>query len=457
MSTLAELRRHDQPLITDSMAWYKYSYELADAYRFKPRFGESVMLHKRDGDFIGLPRELCPVGKIDERMTGLPVNFSECPSPRDNQKHLFKDTVAFLSAGHSGIVQAYTGWGKTILGLYAAHHLGVKTLVVTTKEDIYLKWYGDAKEFLGLPDHEVGEIRGNKCEVVGTKFVVAMIQSLSKTGKYPDELQPYFDQFGLVIFDEVHRLPADHFSVAATMFKAKLRLGLSANFKRSDGKELLILAHVGPVRIKTSEELMVPEVYRVHTAWSCPKVYQKAHDGSKVLVPFPHEVGRTIHIEKSIAEDTVRNFLIGKYLKLAFDKGRRIVVFSTLHDHLVGMGQAAVAQGIPKGECAFYIGATNKKEIAERDEMLATRRIVFTTYGMMGEGTDKDDLDTCFLAMPRSNVLQPVGRIRRHHDSKRPPIVFDFVDDDSPVFKIYGRSRARWYESIRAEVSDIED
>ena len=457
MSTLAELRRHDQPLITDSMAWYPYSYEFADAYRFKPRFGESVSLSKRDGDFIGLPRELCPVGKVDERCAGLPVKFLKCPMPRDNQKGLFTDTLAFLLSGHSGIVQAYTGWGKTVLGLYVAYNLGVKTLVVTTKEDIYLKWYNDAKQFLGLPDHEVGEIRGNKCEVVGTKFVVAMIHSLSKAGKYPPELQPYFDEFGLVIFDEVQRLPADHFSVAATMFKAKLRLGLSANFKRSDGKELLILAHIGHVRVKTVEELMIPSVYRVRTAWSCPKVYQNAKDGKKVLVPFPHEVGRTTHIEKSIAEDTARNFLIGKYIKLAFDRGRRIVVFSTLHEHLMGLGQASVAQGVPKEQCAFYIGATNKKEIAERDEMLQTRRVVFTTYGMMGEGTDKDDLDTCFLAMPRSNVLQPVGRIRRHHDDKRPPIVFDFLDDDSPVFMIYGRNRDRWYASVKAEVTDIED
>lgn len=456
MTSLASLTRHDRPLITDSDAWYPYSYELAEQYRFKPRFGESVMLHKRDGDFIRLPRELCPIGKVDKRTCGKSVTFGKCPSPRPEQVEIFAQTIQFLLDGRSGIVSAYTGWGKTVLGLYVAAQLHVKTLVVTTKDDIYRKWYDDAKRFLDLPDHEVGEIRGNKCEIVDTKFVVAMIQSLSKDGKYTTELQKYFDEFGLVIFDEVQRLPADHFQVAASMFKAKLRLGLSANFKRSDGKELLILAHIGPVRAQTTEELMIPEIIRVSTQWQCPKVYRKNKDGTKDLISFPHEAGRTSQMETNIAQDLQRSNLIAGYFKTCFDKGRKIAAFSTTHEHLMALGAAAVKAGIPKGEIGFYIGSTGKKAIAERDEAIE-KRLVLTTYGMMGEGTDRDDFDTCFLCMPRANVLQPVGRIRRQHEGKRSPVVFDFLDDDSPVFKGYGFGRLKWYVSIKADVSTIEN
>jgi hypothetical protein len=131
-------------------------------------------------------------------------------------------------------------------------------------------------------------------------------------------------------------------------------------------------------------------------------------------------------------------------------------VFSSLHEHLISLAQASVKKGVDKEKCGFYIHATGKKEIAERDAMM-DRQVVFTTFGMMGEGTDRDDFDTCFLCMPRANVLQPVGRIRRQHDAKRSPIVFDFLDDDSPVFLGYGRSRAKWYQQIHAEVSDVED
>lgn len=457
LSNLAELKRHDRPLVSDSNAWYPYSYELAEKYRFKPRFGEPVSLSKRDGNLIALPRELCPVGKTDKRSDGIHVTFPKCPTPRPNQIPVFDATIEFLKRGESGITEAYTGFGKTVLGLYAAAKIGVKTLIITTKDDVFSKWYDDAKLFLGLPDHDVGQIRGNKCEIVNTKIVVAMIHSLSKEGKYPPELQPYFDEFGLVIFDEVQRLPADHFQSCAGMFKAKCRLGLSANFKRSDGKELLILAHVGPVKVKTETELMIPTVYRIKTSWRCPRVYQKnSKTGEKELIIFPHEAGKTAHIEKSIAEDGVRSLKIADYIAMALAKGRKPVVFSTLHDHLVGLARAAVARGVAKEDIGFYIGATSKKDREDR-ELQLRKKVVFTTYGMMGEGTDADWLDTAFLAMPRSNVLQPVGRIRRQNDAKRSPVVFDFLDDDSPIFRGYGRNREKWYHSLKCEVSDIED
>ena len=74
---------------------------------------------------------------------------------------------------------------------------------------------------------------------------------------------------------------------------------------------------------------------------------------------------------------------------------------------------------------------------------------------MMGEGTDIDWLDTCILAMPRAHVIQPVGRIRRACEDKKPPVVIDIIDEDSPVFKNYAKSRAKWYISIGAIVKDM--
>ena len=117
-----------------------------------------------------------------------------------------------------------------MLGYHAAYVVGRKTLVITTKDDIYKQWLEGAKKFLGLPDHLIGEIRGDKCEVNGTAFCVAMIHSLSKDGKYPDWVTK---GFGLVIFDEVHRLPAQQFSTVADKFPALLRLGLSAHAERA--------------------------------------------------------------------------------------------------------------------------------------------------------------------------------------------------------------------------------
>jgi len=453
MAVLSELIRHDKPLRTGAVATYPFSAKLARQYRFTSRFGEEVLLHRVDGNLIHLPRGLCPVGEIDERADGEVVHFPKAPQPREHQVQLFEQTASFLKQGLSGIVSAYTGWGKTVLGYHAAYVVGRKTLVITTKDDIYKQWIDGAQKFLGLAPHEIGEIRGDKCEVIGTKFCVAMIHSLSKDGKYPDWITK---DFGLVIFDEVHRVPAEQFSNVVDMFPAKLRLGLSATPERADGKELLVLAHIGPIRAKTEAQLMIPKVLLFQSAWECPKVLRTdPNTGARRVVRIPHEPGKTAHVEKILASDAARNHLLAELIHAAYEKNRQIVVFSTLHDHLRAMHRAChEIFGISGRKMGFYIGAQTKAE-REAREREKVKPIIFTTYNMMGEGTSIDWIDTCLLAMPRSNVTQPVGRIRREYPDKAQPVVMDVQDNDSPVFSGYAASRVKWYRSIGCEIKQM--
>lgn len=455
MAVLNELIRHDKPLRTGAMSAYAFKPQIERKYRFTSRFGEEVKLYRIDPDtgLILLPRALCPVGFNDNRVDGEFVAYPDDPVPRPHQEELFAETAAFLKAGQSGIVSAYTGWGKTVLGFHAAHVVQRKTLVITTKDDIYQQWIAGAQKFLGLKSHEIGEIRGDKCEVVGTKFVVAMIHSLSKDGKYPAWITK---DFGLVIFDECHRVPADQFVEVACMFPAKLRLGLSATPNRADGKELVVFAHIGPIRAKTEAQLMVPKVLRFRSAWECPRVLRVDKETeAKKVIRLPHEPGKTAHLEKIIAADPVRNALLADLVSTAFEKDRRLVVFSTLHDHLKAMHRACRdIHKISGRHMGFYVGAQTSAEKKAREKE-KVKPILFTTFNMMGEGTSIDWLDACILAMPRSNVEQPVGRIRREFPDKPAPVVMDVLDDDSPVFMGYGHNRHHWYQSIGCEIKDM--
>lgn len=455
MAVLSELIRHDQPLITDAMAHYPYKAQIERKYQFTSRFGDVVPLYRTDPNtgLILLPRAICPVGYNDNRTDGEYIEFPKCPTPRPHQEELFDETTAFLKAGQSGVVSAYTGWGKTVLGYKAAFEVKRKTLVITTKDDIYKQWLDGAQKFLGLQPHEIGEIRGDKCEVVGTKFCVAMIHSLSKDGKYPDWITK---DFGLVIFDECHRLPADQFIEVACMFPAKLRLGLSATPNRADGKELLIFAHIGPIRAKTEAQLMVPKVLRFRSAWDCPRVVREdKKTGGKKVVRLPHEPGKTAHLEKIIAADPVRNHLIAELISMAHEKDRKIVIFSTLHDHLKAIHRACRESFKISGrDMGYYIGANTAAERKAREKE-KVKPILLTTYTMMGEGTSIDWLDLAILAMPRSNVEQPVGRIRREYPDKPTPTVFDIIDDDSPVFSGYAANRHHWYQTIGSQIKDM--
>ncbi|CAA2141443.1 DEAD/DEAH box helicase [Hyphomicrobium sp. ghe19] len=454
MAILAELIRHDTPLSTGATAVYPYKPSLEKKYRFTSRFGEDVPLYRVDGNVIHLPRALCPVGAVDEMVDGEHVVFEKGPAPRDYQAAMFDEVADLCQKRLSGVVVAMTGWGKTVLGFHAAYVMQRKTLVITTKEDIYDQWLSGAEKFLGLKPHEIGEIRGDKCQVIGTKFCVALIQSMSKEDKYPDWITK---GFGLVIFDETHRVAATQFSTVADMFPARMRLGFSATPERSDGKELLVYSHIGPIRAKAGVEQLVPKVLRFTSNWECPRVFRAdKQTGQKRVVRLPHRAGQTTHIEKMLANDAQRNQLLCELVQSCYKKSRKVVIFSTLHQHLHAVEKACRDHfGVPGKEIGLYIGATSKAEKQQRDKE-AEKPILFTTYAMMGEGTDIPWLDTCILAMPRSNVKQPVGRIRRQHPKKNQPIVMDIMDHDSPVFSGYASTRQKWYAQIGAEVIDME-
>jgi len=452
MVMIADLLRVDKPLSTGASAVYPYSAQLEKKYRFTSRFDDEVLLHKVVGDTILLPRALCPVSDNDQRASGTPVVFPSAPTPRPDQVSWFGEAASFTKKGLSGMVVAGTGRGKTACGFFVAHALQVKTLVIVTKDDIYEQWLEGAQKFLGLDWSQIGEIRQDKCEIVGTSFCVAMIHSLSQEDKY-DGID--FSEFGLILFDECHRLPADKFSRVADMFAAKVRVGLTATEERPDGKELLVQCHIGPVRVRAEAELMVPKIIRRVTAWQCPRVFRENKaTGKKSVVRLPHEPGKTTHIEKILAADPERNAMIVADVRDAWEKGRKIVVFTTLLDHIKTLHRALVELGIPGKEIGIYGQASNKAEREQRDKH-KVRSILLTTYGMMGEGTDIPWLDTCVLAMPRSQVKQPVGRVRREYEDKHFPAVIDYIDRDSPVFDGYSYTRLKFYKGMGAEIVDL--
>ena len=446
MAKISDFICADVPGLTAASAWYPAEDIDPKDYLFTSRFGDTVSLCRENGKYTLLPRALCPVGDVDERVDGYPVQFRKTPAPRDYQKAVFDKTSQFIKAGESGIVCARTGWGKTLLGYHAAATLGVKTLVVTTKEDIFLQWMRGAVEFLGCKPTEVGEIRQGKCEVLDAQFCVALVQSLSKDEKYPPEA---FKDFGLLIIDEVHRMAADAFSEVMWMIPAKVRLGLSATPYRSDGKDVLLRAHIGPIRAEAGTEGLVPKVLLFNSGWQCPR-RPKMVNGKRVWLRVPHAFGKTALVEKILAGSVERNAMIGEMIFESWKKGRNLVVFSTTHAHLAALMKHANDLGVPLDAMGHYRGATTKAEKAEQ-EACQSKPVVFTTYVMMAEGTDWPWLDTCILAMPRANIKQPVGRIRREYADKKFLVVCDVVDADSEVLAAYAQSRIKWYREIGAE------
>jgi len=441
-------------------AVYPDSLHLRKKYSFIDRFDEPYVMYREatyKGDqVLVLPRNCSPVlgGPFDKRGEGEDVFFQNNFVPRNKeQEKVVAKVNALLDDDVSHICQAMTGFGKTYVGCAAAAHQQKRTLIITTKEDIIKQWANAAKAVLGLDDEDIGYIQGDNNTSEGKPFVIALVHSALKGPDRYDEAT--FAGFGLVITDEVHRMGAEQFCKAMWWLDAKLRLGLSATPYRKDGRDVIFRAHIGEVLVKGKQETMVPAVVVAETGWKVPMVPR----GNK-MVPLPHQHGRLMGVCKAMASDHGRNMKLCRFIKAAHAKGRNIIIFSDIVEHLEALRAICIQTGVPHKDTGMYVGLQyykgKKHEKEAQREKTKTKPLIFATYKMASEATDVPWADTCVLGTPRADVNQIVGRIRREWEGKPQPVVFDPQDSSSKVLRDYAGARLKWYRSIGATVKYVK-
>lgn len=448
MANLKRFHLTGKSLKLDSGHLVPYSEKTVKKLSATSRFGSKYTLYKETADGLLVPRNLMDDTENDQRTEGLSVQFQSTFKPRsEEQARVVEECSNLLLAGESHVVSAPTGFGKTICCMEIIHRVGKVPLVVAIKEDIRDQWIMAAKTILGLEEHEIGLVQGTKCQIKGKKLIIGMIQSLAKQGKFHPDI---FEDIGFVIWDETHRVGADQFSQTPWLFRGKLRLGVSATPDRKDGRDSLIHAHIGPVRVTTEAMPMIPKVLMWKSKWKVPARPMKTSLGFRVR-QIPHSAGKTMHIIKIMANNQERNAQIAKFANSAHKAGRLTVIFADTKKHLENIEEELLKSGVPGTDIAYYIGGMKEQE----REAAKVKPILLSTYMFVSEGTDIPWLDTCILGTPRSDVVQIVGRVIRQYPDKKQPVVFDVWDTDSKVFRGYGEKRLEWYKSIGAEVKHI--
>ena len=439
-------------------AIYPYSDRMAQKMTMLSRFGDQFEMFHRlpQVNRIIVPRQCAPmpVGEQDQRADGVAYEFQNNFVPRfDEQQELVDRSTMLLQDDQSHILQADTGYGKTYLGCAIAARLKTYTCVITTKEDIIGDWAKAAREVLGLTNDQIGVWQGDSvCNVklINKPFVIALVQSALKgPGRYR---QAAYNPYGLVICDEVHRMGADQFSKAMWWFPAKLRLGLSATPERKDGKDVVFLSHIGPVKVRGDIQSIKVKVLIRGTDFQLPR---NKGDGKKMK----HAPGRTMHVSKILAKDGYRNYIIANFVRQAVDKGRVTIVFCDTMKHLVAIYERCIDAGVAPQKLGYYVGLQayegTKEERTREREAAKLCPVILATYQMASEATNIPWADTAVLASPRADVVQIVGRIRREYPDKKEPVVFDLVDGDSFVFRGYRDKRLKWYVSQGFEIVDV--
>ena len=151
--------------------------------------------------------------------------------------------------GGSGVVVLPCGAGKTIVGLTALARLGMKTLILCTNITALRQWRAEIIERTSLTEDEVGEYSGATKDVLPVTLTTYQMLTWRPSRDHAFVHFGLFDEedWGLVIYDEVHLLPAPVFRTVAHI-QARRRLGLTATLVREDGHEGDVFALIGPKR-----------------------------------------------------------------------------------------------------------------------------------------------------------------------------------------------------------------
>jgi len=147
-------------------------------------------------------------------------------------------------AGESGVVVLPCGAGKTIVGAAAMAKVSTTTLILVTNSVAAKQWKAELLRRTSLTEDEIGEYSGAVKEIRPVTIATYQVLTTRRKGSYLHlELLDARD-WGLVIYDEVHLLPAPVFRLTASL-QARRRLGLTATLVREDGREDEVFSLIG--------------------------------------------------------------------------------------------------------------------------------------------------------------------------------------------------------------------
>lgn len=381
--------------------------------------------------------KIAPVVR-DERCSGLPLHAVFRGELRPEQRIAAGAMLAY----ETGVLSATTAFGKTVVAAWLIAQRGVNALVLVHRRQLLDQWVERLSTFLDLPSNGIGQIGGGRDRANGL-IDVAVIQSLGRKGVVDDRVGEY----GHLIVDECHHLPAYSFEQVARRAKARFVTGLSATVARKDGHHPIMLMQCGPIRHRVNAKAQAAARPFEHKVFVRPTSFQSANtvDADK-RVEFQR-------LYRELIDDESRNRRICDDILAAVRDGRSPLVLTERNDHLDRL--ASQLSGSVRHLLVLRGGMGRKQRQAVADRLGAIpreeERVLLSTGKYIGEGFDDARLDTLMLTLPvswRGTIAQYSGRLHRLYDSKREVRVYDYADLNVPMLARMFDRRCRGYEAV---------
>jgi len=344
-----------------------------------------------------------------------------------------------------GVFVAPPGVGKTVIGTWMIADRQCNTLVLVHRQPLLDQWVAQLALFLGLDNKDIGCIGGGKYKPNG-RIDVAMIQSLVRKDKVNDLVANY----GHVIVDECHHLPAVSFERVLTEVRARFITGLTATPQRRDGHHPIIEMQLGPVRFTVNA--------RNHAE------HRPYHHNLLIRetgLAFDDNNDLRIHeIYRRLATNEQRNNLIFNDVLQTLEEGRSPILLTERKEHLEYFADRL--RKFTRNLIVLQGGRSAKKRRDDLHRLAAIpdteERLIIATGRYIGEGFDDARLDTLFLALPvswKGTLIQYAGRLHRLHPDKTEVRIYDYVDRDVPMLTRMFERRLRGYRAIGYSTGEI--
>src|SRR6201989_3111478 len=209
---------------------------------------DSVVVHPSERG--NLKQALLQLGWPGEELAGYgagEANEIELDQTEWTLRAYQKEAAESFWHGGSGVVVLPCGAGKTLVGAAAMAHAQATTLILVTNTVSARQWKDELVRRTSLTADEIGEYSGSVKEIRPVTIATYQVMTTKRSGVYRHlELLDARD-WGLIVYDEVHLLPAPIFRMTANL-QARRRIGLTATLVREDGREGDVFSLIGPKR-----------------------------------------------------------------------------------------------------------------------------------------------------------------------------------------------------------------
>ncbi len=357
-----------------------------------------------------------------------------------------KEAVAKFELGGSGVVVLPCGAGKTLVGAATMAEVKTNTLILVTNTVSARQWRDELLARSSLKEEDIAEYSGSTKDIGPVTIATYQILTTKRKGEFAHLELLNARDWGLIIYDEVHLLPAPIFKMTADL-QARRRLGLTATLVREDGRESDVFSLIGPKRFDAPWKDIEAQGYIAPA--SCYEVRVSLPDEVRMDYAIADQDARFRIAATADAKMPIIRALLKKH------KGEPTLIIGQYLDQIEEVSQGL---GIPK--------LTGETPVDEREQLFAKfRRGELTALVVSKVANFSIDLPEASVAIQisgafgsRQEEAQRLGRLLRPKANGRSASFYTLVARDT-VEQDFAQNRQRFLaeQGYSYEILDADE